>query len=551
MAPVLPVLAPELTGDGVRLGPWREDDVDAVLELADPEVRTWLRSLRDVGDAEAARAWLARRSEPGRVDWAVRDPASGALVGRVALHDFSEAPPSAVIGFGVHPAYRGRGLAATAVEAALMYALATLRLTRVALVHAAGNVASCAVARRCGFAFEGTERAALDHGDGVAHDAHRHARLATDAPGPTAAAPVPHVVPEVVGDGVLLGPWRDADLPRVLELADDAQTRAWSPSLRPVRDLAAARAWVAGRHGPDRVDWAVRDPAGGELIGRVGLHRFTEHPGAAEVGYGVHPAYRGRGVARRAVAAAAGYGFGVLGLARLSLVHAVGNPASCAVATRVGFAYEGTERAALDHGDGVLHDVHRHARLATDPDGPADAAPVPLAVPVLETGDLVLRPWRADDAGVYLRGLTDPESAKYYPLPPPRTEDDARRLIGRLHRRAVEGSAVAWAVEADGAVAGSIAVRSINLVDRHASTSYWVLPEARGRGVAPRALGIATSYAFDVLDLHRMQLQHAVTNPASCRVADKAGFVLESVQRESCLLADGFVDEHQHVRLRR
>jgi RimJ/RimL family protein N-acetyltransferase len=130
------------------------------------------------------------------------------------------------------------------------------------------------------------------------------------------------------------------------------------------------------------------------------------------------------------------------------------------------------------------------------------------------------------------------------------TEDDARRLIARLHRRARDGSAVAWAVEVDGAVAGSVGLRGVNLVDRWVNAAYWVLPEARGRGVAPRALGAATDYAFERLDLHRVQLQHALANAASCRVAEKAGFELEATQRESCLLAEGFVDEHQHVRIR-
>lgn len=48
---------------------------------------------------------------------------------------------------------------------------------------------------------------------------------------------------------------------------------------------------------------------------------------------------------------------------------------------------------------------------------------------------------------------------------------------------------------------------------------------------------------------YRMQL-HARANTASCRVADKAGFVLEAVQWESCLLAQGCVDDHQHVTVR-
>ena len=47
-----------------------------------------------------------------------------------------------------------------------------------------------------------------------------------------------------------------------------------------------------------------------------------------------------------------------------------------------------------------------------------------------------------------------------------------------------------------------------------------------------------------------MQLYHAVDNPASCRVAVKAGFVLEGRPRESFRYGDGQLhDEHLHGRL--
>lgn len=367
------------------------------------------------------------------------------------------------------------------------------------------------------------------------------------------AVTVPRPSPDVAGDGVLLTAWREGDLPRVLEMAADPATRQWSGSLRDVRTLNAARTWMADRTGEGRLDWAVRDAATGVLVGRTGLFRFREGPSTAELGYGVHPAHRRRGVAAAAVATAVGYGTEVIGLHRIELAHAVGNLASCAVAARSGFAFEGVERSSLDHGDGPPHDMHRHARLATDPPGPVEAPPRPLVVPALQGDGVRLRPWDRGDADVYLRGLSDPEAVRWSSGPPPADHAAALRRIDRIARRATEGSTLGWAVEVAGAVVGAVAVRSVNLVDRFASVSYWVLPEHRGRGIAVRALQVAARHAYDGVGLHRLQLQHALANTASCRVAEKAGFVLESVQRETCLLPgpDGpvFVDEHQHVRL--
>jgi RimJ/RimL family protein N-acetyltransferase len=356
--------------------------------------------------------------------------------------------------------------------------------------------------------------------------------------------------PEVAADGLVLGPWLATDAARVLEIAADPDTRAWSPSMRPLRTEADARTWMASRTtNDDRMDWAVRDAASRLLVGRVGLHRFDRQSRSAEIGYGVHPAHRRRAVALRAVTAASTYGFGRLNLARISLIHATGNPASCAVAGAAGYAYEGLERAALDHGDGVLHDVHRHARLATD--SGAALARTGRAPVLVGAGDLILRPWTDDDAPAVLTALADPLLVRWNPRLPLADLDAARRWLVARSTGWASGDACSWAVvdAATGDLLGSMALRYIDPVDHGAVASYWTVARARGRGVAPAALTAATDWAFATLGSHRVQLAHVLANEASCRVAAKAGFTLEATIRGSCLLRDGFSDEHVHARL--
>lgn len=82
--------------------------------------------------------------------------------------------------------------------------------------------------------------------------------------------------------------------------------------------------------------------------------------------YWVLSADRGRGLAPLALGAVIDWAFDTAGFHRLELHHSTLNGASCRVATKAGFAVEGTKRAHALHRDG-WHDMHAHAILADDP----------------------------------------------------------------------------------------------------------------------------------------------------------------------------------------
>ncbi|MFC7484563.1 GNAT family N-acetyltransferase [Luedemannella flava] len=64
----------------------------------------------------------------------------------------------------------------------------------------------------------------------------------------------------------------------------------------------------------------------------------------------------------RALTALSAWTLGPAGFHRLYLEHSTRNGASCRVATKAGFALEGTQRSAAVHADG-RHDMHLHARI--------------------------------------------------------------------------------------------------------------------------------------------------------------------------------------------
>jgi RimJ/RimL family protein N-acetyltransferase len=60
---------------------------------------------------------------------------------------------------------------------------------------------------------------------------------------------------------------------------------------------------------------------------------------------------------------------------------------------------------------------------------------------------------------------------------------------------------------------------------------------------------LAGGWAFDVLELHRVELVHSVRNGPSCRIAERAGFELEGTMRGQMRHVDGWHDVHLHARL--
>jgi RimJ/RimL family protein N-acetyltransferase len=98
---------------------------------------------------------------------------------------------------------------------------------------------------------------------------------------------------------------------------------------------------------------------------------------------------------------------------------------------------------------------------------------------------------------------------------------------------------------------GNVSLWRVDLADqRTAAIGYRTAPWARGRGVATIAVRAVSGWAFGALGIERIELPHAVANPASCRVAEKAGFRLEGTMRAAFRAEDGTRhDEHLHARL--
>lgn len=182
--------APELLGHGLRLRHWdAESDADAETWLrgrSDPEFRRWNTPLKEIADLDDARASLRAGAEAAAdgvsVAFRVTDAVSGTTLGHVGVHEIDHVVRVARIGYWVLPEARGHRVAARALTLVARWAFTDLRLHRLELGHALGHDASCRIAERCGFPYEGTLRGAMFEAgrQDAFRDVHLHARLATD-----------------------------------------------------------------------------------------------------------------------------------------------------------------------------------------------------------------------------------------------------------------------------------------------------------------------------------------------------------------------------------
>lgn len=170
--------------------------------------------------------------------------------------------------------------------------------------------------------------------------------------------------------------------------------------------------------------------------------------------------------------------------------------------------------------------------------------------PTLSISDgLLLRPWQPSDAPVFLSAYQDPAIAHWHTRQP-KTQDEVLQWFDHYREAWARETGASWAVTDGNKVLGRLALGAMNLSDGVAGCAYWVLPAARGSGVATRALTALSVWALGDNRFHRLHLDHSTRNHASCRVAVKAGFLLEGTKRSDAVHSDGRHDMHLHARVR-
>jgi RimJ/RimL family protein N-acetyltransferase len=176
-----------------------------------------------------------------------------------------------------------------------------------------------------------------------------------------------------------------------------------------------------------------------------------------------------------------------------------------------------------------------------------------LPAPTLHTDRLRLRPFDDADVNALFALHSSAYVLRYWDAPPWTERARAERFMAACRQMAVEGTGTRLAVDrvSDGAFIGWCSLTRWNPQYRSASMGYCFDDAAWGHGYATEAARALLHWAFDTMDLNRVQAVTDTRNAASARVLGKLGFVREGTLREDCVVNDEVSDSWVFGLLRR
>jgi RimJ/RimL family protein N-acetyltransferase len=163
--------------------------------------------------------------------------------------------------------------------------------------------------------------------------------------------------------------------------------------------------------------------------------------------------------------------------------------------------------------------------------------------------NITIRSWQMEDAADIVPAINNKKILDNLRdgIPCPYTLTDAKDFIA-LMLNAEKDSQYTWAIAADGKAVGSIGVfRQGNIHNRSAEMGYWIAEPYWGKGVGTAAVKQACDFIFSHTDIIRIFAEPFAFNIPSCRILEKAGFVLEGTLRKNAVKNGVVLDQRMYA----
>lgn len=161
--------------------------------------------------------------------------------------------------------------------------------------------------------------------------------------------------------------------------------------------------------------------------------------------------------------------------------------------------------------------------------------------PTLQGEMIVLRPVRADDADAMWDMVADPDGQRLTGTTHPRTRAEVDAWCAS---RETDTGRYDFAVTANGddTYRGEIVLEHVDDAVRCADLSLAMRPAYRGRGYGTEAIELVLGFAFDGLDLHRVELEALAINTRAVSLYENIGFRVEGRRRDAYRDGEGWCD---------
>jgi RimJ/RimL family protein N-acetyltransferase len=150
---------------------------------------------------------------------------------------------------------------------------------------------------------------------------------------------------------------------------------------------------------------------------------------------------------------------------------------------------------------------------------------------VIETERLILRPYKLTDADDVVEGLNNINVSKWLAYVPfPYTKEDAIEYISNsLNNKQYDFAIV---LKSENKVIGATQLSNISIIHKTAGGGIWLNEKYQGKGYGTEAWGARIRYAFNNLNLRRLENGYFKDNIASFKMQEKFGYKNEGIRRK-------------------
>ena len=164
---------------------------------------------------------------------------------------------------------------------------------------------------------------------------------------------------------------------------------------------------------------------------------------------------------------------------------------------------------------------------------------------VIETERLILRQYKLSDADDVVEGLNNLNVSKWLAFVPyPYTKEDAVEYITKSIEQNLYNFAIV--LKSENKVIGATQLNNISKVHGTAGGGIWINEKYHGYGYGTEAWGARIKYAFEKLNLRRLENGYFKDNISSWKMQEKFGYKNEGIRRKKfkSMATGKFEDEY-------